>query len=171
MLKQTAILVTIVMILSACGASKQEVMHFNDDLTTINDSLFYKGKVWGEEFRIAFSTGDYSRLPAARAAMVSYIDKSIETVRNTKDVGDSRAFREAELDYLAFERDSILPRMEIFETFTDSTSREDIAAAYKNLLATAHMEQAKQEHLRRVQKEYADKNKIQLKPSSMSLVE
>lgn len=171
MLKQAVFLMFVTLYVCSCGAKKQEMVHFNDELTTINDSLFYKGKIWGEEFKIGFNTGDYSRLPQARLSMTSYIEKSIEEVSNMKDVGDSRAFREAELSYLRFEKDTIMPYMEAFESFTDSTSHEAITAAYNALLSSAQKESAKLEQVRRVQKEYADKNNIELKPSAMSLIQ
>jgi hypothetical protein len=165
------ILILATILLYSCGPKKQEVAHFSNELTAINDSLFYTGKAWGEEFRIAFNTGDYSGLSHARIQMQAYIDRNIGYIDSMKDVGDSHAFRQAELSFLRFEKDTIVSHMQVFETFTDTTTHDAINAAYSHLLSTARMEQAKLEELRRVQKAYADKYHIKLQPSSLSLVE
>src|SRR5690348_5187598 len=87
------------------------------DLTKINDSLAGYGKQWGDEFKRAYSTADFSGLYPIRAKMEAYVNRKLECVGNMKDVGGSRDFREKELEYLRFEKGLIGNKFTRFEYF------------------------------------------------------
>jgi hypothetical protein len=163
--------VVVAVTLVSCGDKTKDILSLNDELTTINDSLFYKGQIWGEEFKIGFNSGDYTPLQAARVDVQGYIERSIVRVQQLEDVGGSEEFRKTELAYLQFEKDSIMPKMIAFENLPDSATQEDINAAYLALISCAKEEQSRLEQLRKVQKAYAEKNKIELKESSLSHIE
>lgn len=163
--------VSIALILASCSDKKQEIIYLNNELTTINDSLFYKGQVWGEEFKIAFNSGDYSALSPARQEVETYLEQSIEKISEMEDIGGSEELRKAELEYLQFERNVIITKMKKFEAFTDTSSKELISTAYADLVNSSKEEQIKLNKLHSAQKQYADKNEIELKQSTLSHIE
>lgn len=169
--KQLAAILLLTLLLASCREKKAEITYLNNELTTINDSLFLKGQVWGEEFRIGFSTGDYSQLKSAREELQEYIERSIKRINTLQDVGGSEKFRKTEMEYLRFERDAIVAKMIPFESFDSNTTKEEITAAYNALMEASRQEQAHMEQLRAVQRDYAEKNDLKLERSSISGVD
>ncbi|MCD6063950.1 MAG: hypothetical protein K0R82_1861 [Flavipsychrobacter sp.] len=171
MFKQLAAIGLVVVLLASCADKQQEIIGLNNELTTINDSLFYKGQAWGEEFKIAFNSGDYSRLRMARQEVHVYIEQGIDKVGSMKDAGGSEQLRQAELDYLQFERDVIIQKMMAFESFTDTTNKELVSKAYNDLVNSSKEEQVKLNALHDAQKQYADKNGVELKQSELQHIQ
>lgn len=171
MFNRLATIALVFVLLASCADKQQEIIGLNNELTTINDSLFYKGEAWGEEFKIAFNSGDYTLLPAARQEVQEYIETSIDKVADMKDVGGSQQLRTAELDYLQFERDVIIQKMKAFEEFSDTTNKERVSEAYTDLVNSSKEEQVKLNALHDAQKLYADKNGIELKQSDLSHIQ
>lgn len=171
MLKYFAFIILIAAGLASCADKEQDIIGLNNELTTINDSLFYKGQAWGEEFKIAFGSGDYSQLAAARQEVQTYIEQGIDKVGMMADVGGSQQFRAAEMEYLQFERDVIIQKMKMFESFTDTTDKEKISQAYADLVNSSKEEQVRLNTLHDAQKQYADNNGIELKQSNLSHIQ
>ncbi|OSZ82015.1 hypothetical protein CAP35_01725 [Chitinophagaceae bacterium IBVUCB1] len=133
-------------------------MHLCNEITQINDSLNYMGKVWGDEFKIAVNTKDFSHLPPYRKQVEDFIRHKTEHVKSMKDVGGSEKFRAAMLDILKYESDSIVTKMMVFESFTGDTPDEVIQLAVNNLFACTKEDLAKHDIMFRHLDEYADKN-------------
>jgi hypothetical protein len=171
MLKQIFFIALIITGLASCADKEHDIVALNNELTTINDSLFYKGQAWGEEFKIAFNSGDYSQLRMARQEVQTYIEQGIDKVGAMEDAGGSQQFRAAEMEYLQFERDVIVQKMKVFESFADTTNKEQVSKAYADLINSSKEEQVKLNTLHDAQKQYADKNGIELKQSDLSHIQ
>lgn len=171
MLRKIVLPLITLIALASCKDNKKEVVYLNNELTTINDSLFYKGQAWGEELRIAIMNSDYTQLQPARMSVQAFIENSIEHVHQMENVGGSDEFRRVELEYLQFERDTIMPKMMQFESLDSTATEKQINDTYQSLVSCARQEQEQLKQIRTVQKAYADKNKIELKESSLSHVE
>lgn len=133
-------------------------MRLSTELGFANDSLFYYGKLWNDELKVAVNLSDFSNLQPIRKDLQDYITRKEEYIRNMKDVGESKELRQAELDYLAFEKHVVQTRFTPFETFNDSTETEEIAKAYQDLLGSMELEKPKLDRFQALQQLYAEKN-------------
>lgn len=144
---------------ASCDFNKKEkAMRLSSELSFINDSLFYYGKTWNDELKVAVNLSDYSKLKFIRQDLENYIDRKSEYIRNMEDVGGSEELRKAELEYLAFEKQVVRSKFTPFEQFDTSTSAETLAAAYENLLSSMEDEKPKLENFQKQQEAYAEKN-------------
>lgn len=143
----------------AAGCDREvSALKLSTDLTKINDSLARYGNEWGEEFKKAYETTDFSGLYPIRARMEAFVNRKIECVSNMKDVGGSRAFREKELEYLKFEKGLISSKFVPFEYFNSQTPPNDMEAAFNDLMTASAQEQFILEQLHKEVKQYADRN-------------
>jgi hypothetical protein len=143
---------------SSCKNDEISAMQMSLELNNINDSLAYYGTTWGNEFKRAYATADFSGLYPIRTKMEQYVDKNINKVLVLEDVGGSEAFREQELKYLRFEKDIISSHFTRFEFFNDLTPPQDMERALNDLMAASAQEQAILEELHTKVMEYAEKN-------------
>lgn len=144
---------------SSCNFNKTEdAMRLSNELGFINDSLFYYGKTWNDELKVAVNLADYSKLKSIRLELEKYIDRKSEVIRNMKDVGGSKELREAELDYLAFEKSIVRTKFAPFENFTAQTTAQELAKAYEDLLSSMDEEKPKLDKFQHLQEKYAEKN-------------
>ncbi len=147
--------------LVSCNWNKREdAMKICHEITQINDSLNYMGKVWGDEFRIAVNTKDFSHLPPYRKQIEDYIRNKTEHVKGMKDVGGSEKLRGSMLDILRYENDSIVTKMMIFESYNGDTPDDAIQLSMNNLFSTTKADLEKHDVMYRHIQEYADKNEF-----------
>ncbi len=159
MATRSFILLGIILLITSCNLHKREdAMKLNNELAAINDSLYYIGRNWNEELKIAVNTKDFTGLPAVRLQMDDYIKNKIEYVSKMRDVGGSEELRKAELHFLQFEKSLISHGFQPFESFTDSSTDEQITEAYKALLQQVGDEQEHLANLSKLQDDYAEKN-------------
>lgn len=150
-------------LLQACEFDKKEkARKLSTELTSVNDSMYHLGRVWLEEFKVAVNTKDFSELPQNRQNLSAFIDRKIEYISKMEDVGGSEEYRKAELDILKFEKNTVLPKFVIFESFGDSTTDEEIAESYNLLMSTINTEQEKLNKVYKLRDEYARKNEFPL---------
>jgi hypothetical protein len=136
-------------------------LKLSTDLTKINDSLARYGKEWGDEFKRAYSTSDFSALQPIRVQMEVYVNRKIECVRNMEDVGGSRDFRKKEMEYLMFEKGLITNKLTRFENFNAQTPPEELAKAASELMSATEQEQFVLEQLHEEVRQYADRNRLE----------
>jgi hypothetical protein len=154
-----AITIILLLVIASCNLHKKEdAQKLSNNLTTITDSLNYYGKAWGVEFEVAVKTRDFTHLQPMRENMQDYIENNIISTMSLKDVGDSKQLRESLLDILHYEKDTVLPRLVVFEHFDNSTDEQTITAAYKDMISTSPADLKKYETLFHQLDEYADKN-------------
>jgi hypothetical protein len=154
-------LLVITAFVSSCNLNKQEdARRLSNELGFANDSLFYYGKVWNDELRIAVKMSDFSTLAPIRQDLVKYIDNKITHFSGFEDVGGSEQMRQAELEFLKFEKQIIQNHFATFERFDSNTSTDELAKAYEQLLKASEAEKAKLDAFHKLQQEYAEKNDI-----------
>lgn len=143
----------------AVGCDREvSALKLSTDLTKINDSLAGYGREWGDEFKKAYKTADFSGLYPIRAKMEAYVNRKIECVSGMEDVGGSRDFREKELEYLRFEKGLITNKFTRFEYFNSGTAPEELERAVSELMSASAQEQFVLEQLHEEVRKYADKN-------------
>lgn len=142
--------------------TKEKAAKLSSELTAVNDSMYHFGRTWFEEFKVAVNTKDFSELPAHRTNLASFIDRKVEYIKKMEDVGGSEKYKQAELDILNFEKNTVLPKFVIFESFTANTTDEEIAEAYNVLMSTLNEEQEKLNVVYKLRDEYAEKNDFPL---------
>lgn len=159
--KRLSIPLLLVCSLASCDVHKQEdATRLSDDISHINDSLSYYGKMWNDELVISVNqTKNYTNLAPIRRALQSYIDRKFTVVQGMHDVGGSEELRKTELEILSFEK-SIADRFIVFEQFDSTTSQTQLNIAYENLLKSTEGEAAKMNDLKRLRDDFAEKNEI-----------
>ncbi len=166
MSRLAAILPFIAIVFFAASCKKDvSALKLSNDLAKINDSLARYGKEWGDEFKRAYNTADFSGLYPIRARMEVFVNRKIDCVSNMKDVGGSREFREKELEYLRFEKGLISNKFARFEYFNDLTPPGEMEKAFEELMSASAQEQFILEQLHKEVQKYADKNGLGAYPS------
>lgn len=163
-----AIAAFIVLFASCDFNSSDEAMHLSAQIGAVNDSLTWYGKQWSDELKIAVNSKDFSELPGIRTRMQAFIDRNVADIKDMKDVGSSKDLREAELQLLYFDRDSVLPKFQTFESFNTSPNinapgneneYEDILSqAYSSLIYTLRGEESRLKKVYDLRDKYADDN-------------
>jgi hypothetical protein len=158
-MRLATITIILLLMIASCNLHKKEdAQKLSTDLYTITDSLNYYGKAWGAEFEIAVKTRDFTHLQPMRENMQDYIENNIISTMSMKDVGDSKQLRESLLDILHYEKDTILPKLTVFEHFDNTTDEQVITIAYKDMISTSPADLKKYETMFRYLDDYADKN-------------
>ena len=157
--RHIAILLVFAMFFAACNLHRREdAIKLSNELTQVNDSLNYFGKVWGDEFKVAVKTRDFTHLQNIRQKMEVYINQSIQHVNNLKDVGASKPLKSSLIDILKYEKDTILSKLIVFEAFTENTDDTVISGAYKDMMSTTLPDLKKHDVMYNYLDEYAEKN-------------
>lgn len=151
----------IVVLIASCGHNSQDALKLNNTIVAINDSLFDKGKVWGEEFKISYNTGSFSALYPLRLDMQQFVERNVDMVKSMRDVGGSEELRKAEIDFLQFEQEAI-KTMSGFESFNETTDSLLIEQSVSALLLVSKTEQEKIDALKDLQYKYAKANDFEL---------
>lgn len=149
----------LLMSMAACDLNKKEkAQQFSNDITVINDSLAYYVKDWVEEFKVSVNTKDFSQLHGIRQGLEGYLDRKTTYLQGMEDRGGSEQLRTAELDYLAFEKNTVSRYLSVFEQFDSTTTDDQIAKAYNTSMANVGGEEQKILTINKLQDEYAEKN-------------
>lgn len=158
-MRLATVTILLLFLIASCNLHKKEdAQQLSINLTAITDSLNYYGKAWGSEFEIAVKTRDFTHLQPMRENMQGYIESNIINTMSIKDVGDSKQLRESLLDILNYEKDTVLPKLMVFERFDTATDEQTITVAYKDMIATSPTDLKKYEIMFRYLDEYAEKN-------------
>lgn len=145
--------------LFSCNINKQEdAMRLSNELGFANDSLFYYGKLWNDELKVAVNLSDFSKLQPIRKELEDYILRKEAYITKMEDVGSSQELRQSELDYLAFEKNIVKTKFMPFENFDANTPTDELARAYEELLNSMEQEKPKLDRFQGLQQAYAEKN-------------
>lgn len=163
-----AIAASIVLFASCNLDNSDEAMHLSMQIGAVNDSLTWYGKQWSDELKVAVNSKDFSELPIIRGKMEAFIDRNVNEIKQMKDVGGSKDLREAELNLLYFDRDSVLPKFRSFESFNsnpniknagyDEVYENTLTQTYTSLIKTLQGEEAKLKRVYDLRDKYADDN-------------
>ncbi len=145
--------------LIGCGYEKREKAEALDrQIGAINDTLLVHAKKWGDEFKIAINTLDFSTLYEPRMKMQQYIDEKIEEMENVAHVGGSEELVKKELEYLRAEREIVTQKFAVFEQFTDSVAIDTLGQAFAEFQLSEDVEGPYLNQLHQLREEYAERN-------------
>ena len=133
-------------------------LEFNNMLMDIIDSLYYRGKQWGEELNTAMDNDNYSKLPSMRKETQRFIDRKISYVTGLKDVGGSQEFQRSMISLLNYEKELLTKSFLPFEKLNASSSQEAKDSLLANLTEQSKQEDAFLKTMKTAQHAYANKN-------------
>lgn len=158
-MRYATIIISCIVFATSCNLTRHEdAFQLSNELVQVNDSLNHFGKIWGDEFKVAVNTRDFTHLEEFRQNIQYYINERSVHIRAMKDVGGSGPLRESMLDILKFENEVILPKMKTFETFNANTPEDTIKFAFQDMMSTTKEDLAKHDVMYKLLDEYAEKN-------------
>ena len=137
-------------------------IEFNDQLTSITDSLYARGKDWGNHFNEANQTKDFKSLRPYREDMVRFINSSISRITSMKDVNNSKPLRMAMIGFLRFELTMATNAFQPLERFNASSSKANVTKAIKHISDLAKGENAQLAKVAAAQEQYAKENNFRI---------
>lgn len=150
----------LLLVLQACTSTdKKAATLLSKKITVINDTVFYLGKMWGENVGAAVVTKDYSIVAAARMKQLNYLGGALETVTDMKDVGGSEDLRNHELDFLKFEI-QMFSNVVSIERFNESTSDEEVLKSLNDLKLVSKRETDMLTNIQILQQAYIARNSL-----------
>jgi hypothetical protein len=140
------------------GSGSMTPIGFNEQLTSITDSLMFRGQQWGRAFNEANRTRAYASLKSTRLQLERFVDANIARVRVMKDVKNSYAFRMAMLSFLQYEKRMIRDAFMPLEQISPAATREEVGAKLARLKEFSKAEAAELEKVGAAQAAYAESN-------------
>ena len=145
--------------LSSCQiADWQKITHYNDEVTTTNDSVYVKGKRIGDAVNKGMFTGDYSSVQVKTAALDSFVKNQITFFSRKLDINGSDTLRVAELAYLQFEEQVIQTHFMRFAQLNKSSTEDEIKGQLAALQPVADQDKAFFDRISAIQESYARLN-------------
>ena len=156
-LMSTKLIIALLLIsLSSCQiADWQKITHYNDEVTTTNDSIYVKGKRIGEAVNKGMMTGDYSAATAKTDSLQLFVKNQIDFFSHKLDIDGSDTLRLAELGYLKFEENVIQQHFYKFGRFNGQTPENEVKQALSELAPIAAYDHTLFEQVSDVQVRYA----------------
>lgn len=145
----------------SCDFNKKEkCAKLDNEIATINDSLLWYGKQWGDELKVAVNTLDFSELQPIRMEMQAYVERNIEHVGTLENIGGSEELLATQIAFLEVEKNIVATRLSVFEQFTDSVSMEELSNAYSAMQMSAEREQELLRKIHLLREQYEERNEI-----------
>jgi len=133
-------------------------LEYNKQMTTVTDSLFTKGKRWGNKLVEVMPEKRFAELQPLREDMLHYIDSATGMIKQQDGVKGSTAFKKAMLDFMDFEREYVSKACAAVEAMNGSTSDEEVRSTLQEVLSWADKEETYLIEVRKEQTRYAGKN-------------
>lgn len=156
-------LLALVLALWASCGPRLDPRKMDDEILTIQDSLYSIGQDWGEAFQIGFMEGDYQGLRPIREQMQGFLDRSIARMERLEDRGGSEDYRQAFIDFLHFESSVVAPALRAFEELQGPESDSLAAQRFEALALIMEKEQAHLVKIYSYAEAYREKHKIPVK--------
>lgn len=135
-------------------------------MAAINADLENRGHTWGEAYAKAVSsTKDFSVLKPIRIGIDTALTGGIARLTAMKNVAGSEEFKNAELNYLHFELESVNTAFKSFEDLTTNVTQEELDARNAQMTEIGKKENELLKHLREMQAAYAKKNNFNINPA------
>jgi hypothetical protein len=147
------------MVHSCSPTDKKAALQMSRQITTINDTVSYLGKVWGENVGQAVVTKNYTLPSGARAKQINYIDYALRTVGGMQDIGGSDDLRNTELEFLKFEK-QMFTNVATIEHFNVNTSDEEVLKTLNDLKIVSKRETNMLNNVQVMQQAYAARNEL-----------
>lgn len=166
MIRTSLVFLTLMLVFASCG-KKLTPVQLDAEIVTINDSLKMKGQGWVTELGKSFMSRNFSALEPLRKDISGFLDEKIEHVENMKDVGGSEEYRQAELDFLKYERNMVETAFMPFEKFDATSTNDQIQGVLNQLAPISDKEVEKMDKISALQVKYAEKNNFKLKSTAI----
>lgn len=108
----------------------------------------------------------FAELTTPRAALQSFIEEQLKTYKDNPETGDGKALYKAITDLLQFEQRFVSNEFAGMEKLTESSTDQDVEAAFNNLKKEARKEQEYIQKLNVERKSFAQRNGFSLENSS-----
>lgn len=152
----------VMLITAALALRAQTPMQYNNKLVTITDSLNAKGTRWSRTFREVKVIKEFGDLAPYRKDLEQYIDSKIAELKADGDVSGSGELKKAVLEFLNYERNMVHTYFAAMESFSETSTDEEIKAAIQNLSAEAQKENSLLTQVNQAQDAYARKNNFNI---------
>ena len=149
--------------------TRKDALKFNNTIVAINDSLYLKGKEFGNLINTSFRTKDYSRLQYARLKFERFLDSGRKSINSLKNVGGSEALKSCEMELLGIENRMIEQDFKPFELLTPSATEIEVGALFETVKKDGQAEAEHMKKLNALQSAYASKNGFSLKENALAL--
>jgi len=158
----TKIIIAILLIsMSGCQiADWQKITHYNDEVTTTNDSIYVKGKRVGDAVAKGVITGDYCAVKTNTDSMETFVKKQIIFFSKQLNINGSDSMRIAELQYLQFEEQVIQQQFARLALLNAHSTEAEVKGALTELAPVAEKDHAFFDHITTLQEQYAKLNGI-----------
>lgn len=147
-------------LITIAACKRENPQEFNATINNINDSIKIKGEAWGDAFGDAMNTLAFAGLKPAREDIERYVDAAIKRVENLGNVKGSKELKEAELEYLRYEKQTVHDVFMPFENFNAQTTYGELEQAANALAVASQQEQGRLDKVRLAQQQYLTKNNI-----------
>jgi hypothetical protein len=138
-------------------------LEYNNYLVSIISELANMGNQWGIRLRhLDSTTMNFAELITLRTNMEKYIDEKTAELQKMKDLKGSEKFRNATINFLAFEKILVKNGFAPFEKLNKNSSQADFDKANNNLINEAKNEETAMKKLRDEQQAYAEKNNFKI---------
>ncbi|XZF12606.1 hypothetical protein ACTHGU_12525 [Chitinophagaceae bacterium MMS25-I14] len=146
------------------GQKIKTALDMNDHLAAITDSLYAKGREWGDKFNAAAASKDFKSLAPYRQSIDQFIDRKITEIKGLKDIGGSQELRMAMLDFLGFEKKMITTGFKPVENLPADATQEQMQKAIDDLTAASQDESGYLQKVKDAQEAYGKKNGFSITP-------
>lgn len=151
------LLITCALLIS-CQGGKKKAFEFNQTLAAISDSLQRKGARIGTELAMAVNTRDFNRINSLNNDLLRYIREREDELTGMKDTDGSEAFRNAMLEFLAFEAELVRKGFLPLGKMNQDTPEKEIQDAIAYVIKKSKEESVYLLEVQRAQEEFAKNN-------------
>ena len=156
----TKIIIALLLIsLTGCQiADWQKITHYNDEVTTTNDSVYVKGKRVGDAVAKGVLTGDYRAVKTNTDSMEIFVKKQITFFSKQLEIKGSNSMRVAELQYLQFEEQVIQQQFTKLALLNARSTGAEVKGILAELGPIAEKDHAYFDRITTLQEQYARLN-------------
>jgi hypothetical protein len=137
-------------------------LKMNNYLVGISASLHDGGYNWGQKFVEANKTKDYASLKPERMALEKTIDDKLPELEKMTDIGGSKEFRIAMINFLVMEKKMIHDGMLPIENLGKDTKQEDAENEINKLREFFPQEESSLDGIRIAQAKFAKRNNFKI---------
>ena len=150
--------------ISSCHfRTRQEALQLNNTIVAVNDSIYFRGREFGNLVNESYKSKDFSRLKSFRIDFEKILDSSNKSMFGLKDVGGSEQLKTCEIELLKIEQHMIEQDFVPFEQLTPASTGNEISSLFDNIQKDAKRERSQMQQFKKLQEEYALKNGFSLR--------
>ena len=146
--------------------SARTALEFNDQLTTITDSLYAYGQRWGRQYneinksraKEVHNPMTFSSLKPYRQSMELFVDRSITQLKAMEDVKNSKDLRVAMIGFMEYEKKMVTLAFKPIEQLKPTATTGELQTVLEQLKTYSKAENAELQKVAAAQEAYAKSN-------------